>query len=340
MPPTTLWLNKNLSSIYNVIETIRAAAAFDEFRVLCTHTNPDCAAFRIADIHETEPRWLSSEKYLRWCLDCVERHQVNVFLPGKNLRQLVHARRHFEERGVRLIAAADAPTLDLLESKSHLYEKVAAAGVPIPDYRVVNDLAGFDAAVDGLRARHSIVCFKPCVSLFGLGFRILAETGNPLKRLLKGDVIHIGREEARQLLAHEPKFRDLMVMQYLPGPERSVDCLARDGELLRCVVRRKPTAEGGQVLEDNPAIEEMARRLTRHLRLNAVFNIQFRDCDGISYLLEINPRMSGGIHYACLSGVAFPYWAVRLALDTAGPNDIPYPQTGIRVGQVNRAIVL
>lgn len=87
-------------------------------------------------------------------------------------------------------------------------------------------------------------------------------------------------------------------------------------------------------------IEELARKLTRHFRLNGVFNIQFRDHDGMPFLLEINPRMSGGIHYACLSGVAFPYWAIRLALETAEPEDVPRPKTGIRVGQVNKAIVL
>ena len=68
--------------------------------------------------------------------------------------------------------------------------------------------------------------------------------------------------------------------------------------------------------------------------------MQFRDAEGVSYLLEINPRMSGGLHYACLSGVAFPYWAARLALGTASPEDIPMPRTGLRVGHVDRAIVL
>jgi hypothetical protein len=44
--------------------------------------------------------------------------------------------------------------------------------------------------------------------------------------------------------------------------------------------------------------------------------------------------------YSCLSGVAFPYWMIRLALETAQPGDVPKPRTGIRVAQVNKAIAL
>ena len=109
-------------------------------------------------------------------------------------------------------------------------------------------------------------------------------------------------------------------MQYLPGPERSVDCLAHDGELVCCVVRRKPMGiEGGQMLEDNPAIEETVRRLTRHFRLGGVFNIQFRDDAGTPYLLEINPRLSGGLHYACSVRRRVPVLGGALALGRPRP---------------------
>ena len=84
---------------------------------------------------------------------------------------------------------------------------------------------------------------------------------------------------------------------------------------------------------------DLAARLTRRLRLDGVFNVQFRDGDGVPYLLEINPRMSGGLLYACLSGLCFPYWAVRLALGAA-PDLVPLPRTGLRVSKVNRAICL
>jgi len=292
-------------------------------------------------VAEIEPRGPSPAAYLDYCEQIVRRHQVDVFIPGKMLRPIVAARGRYEALGVRLVYAAEPDTLQILENKASLYAAIPSGLAPLPDYRVVNDLAGFDAAWAWLRERGHAVCFKPAVSMFGLGFRVLTESGTALGRLLAGDPVKIGLPEARLYLGQEQCFRDVLVMQYLPGPERSVDCLAHHGELVCCVVRRKPMGtEGGQVLEDNPAVVEIVRRLTAHFRLNGIFNVQFRDADGQPRLLEINPRMSGGLHYACLSGVAFPYWAVRLALETAQPGDVPQPTTGIRVGQVNKAIVL
>ncbi|MCI0740886.1 MAG: ATP-grasp domain-containing protein [Gemmataceae bacterium] len=353
MRPVTVWFNKSLSSTYNLIETLRAAAASFSprpwgegsevrgLRILCTHTSPDFPAFRISDASEVEPRGPTTDAYLDFCLDFVRKNGVDVFFLGKMQRQIVRARQRFENLGVRLVNAAEADVLDLLESKSALYASIPAGLAPVPDYRVVNTLAEFDEAHAWLCGRQRTVCFKPAVSMFGLGFRILSERGTALDRLLYGSALKIGLPETRQFLGQLPRFRDLVVMQYLPGPERSVDCLARHGTLACCVVRRKPMGtEGGQLLEDNPAIEELARRLTAHFRLNGIFNIQFRDCDGTPFLLEINPRPSGGLHYACLSGVAVPYWAVCLALGSARPEDVPRPRTGLRVGQVNKAILL
>ena len=75
------------------------------------------------------------------------------------------------------------------------------------------------------------------------------------------------------------------------------------------------------------------RRLTARFGCSNLFNVQFRDDRRQSYLLEINPRMSGGLPFACRSGLVLPYWAIRLALGTARPEDIPQPRTGIRVPQ-------
>ena len=58
MEQATLWLNKGLSSIYNVIQALRAAAG-QAYRIVCTHTNPDFPAQRLADVFELEPRGLS-----------------------------------------------------------------------------------------------------------------------------------------------------------------------------------------------------------------------------------------------------------------------------------------
>ncbi len=341
MSIVTLWLNRNIASSYNVLETIRESLRPGEnWRIVTSHPYRHSSVFRLSDVHEIEPAHLDDRQYVRYALDFVRRHKVDVFLPGTKLHAIVKARQAFEARGVRLIAAADAATLHTIDSKSRLYRAVPPELAPIPEYRVVHDLAGFDAAYADLSQRHRGICFKPCISVYGLGFRIVTPRGGGVRRLLNTASLKISLRQARASLGTVTRFRPLMLMPYLPGPERSVDCLGQRGELLRCVVRRKASVEGYQKLEDNPHIVTLVRRLTAHFQLDGLFNVQFRDSGGKPFLLEINPRMSGGLYCSCLSGLAFPYWAVRLALGTATPEDIPQPKVGFRVAQVNRAVRL
>jgi hypothetical protein len=71
-----------------------------------------------------------------------------------------------------------------------------------------------------------------------------------------------------------------------------------------------------------------------------MFNVQTRSANGRPYLLEVNARMSGGMQYSCLSGVAIPYWAVTLALGMRSAVEIPAPDLGVRVVPVAASIAL
>lgn len=330
MFPPVVWLNKYLSNTWEIMALLREVCTPDEFRILCSHPWARYPGGDHSDVFEQEPKGLGEEGYVNYCLDVVRRHGVRLFLPGRKLLPILRAREQFESPGARVLASADADTVALLGNKARLYAALDGLDVHIPDYEVIHDLAGFDAAWARLRPRHSVLCYKPAVSVYGLGFHIVVDD-DPAFKPRRGDAVKLPLEDARRGLAREDRLRDLLLMQYLPGPERSVDCLALDGELLRCVVRRKEA--GGQVLEDNPELAAVVRRLTRRFRLTHLFNVQFRDSGGKSYLLEINTRMSGGLPFACRSGLVLPYWAIRLALGTASPEEIPQPRTGIWVPQ-------
>ncbi len=325
MPPV-VWLNEHLSNTWESLALVRRVRRAGEFRLHCTHHRPRYRGRLHADHFEPEPVGLDDTAYVEYCVDYCKRHAVGLFLPGRRLLPILRRRDRFADVGTRLLAAGDAAAVEAVSDKARAYAALADGDVPVPEYAVVTDVPGFDAALGQLR-RHALVCYKPAVSVFGIGFRILADAGRCAGQVHGPWTITV--DEARQALARRRPFGKLLVMQYLPGPERSVDCLAVDGRLVRCVVRRKH--DGGQVLEHNPAVVELVRRLTARLRLTHLFNVQFRDAGGTPYLLEINPRMSGGLPFACRSGLAFLYWAIRLALGTATADDVPHPRAGLWV---------
>ncbi len=325
MSPPTVWFNKHLSNTWEILALLREARSPGEFRILCTHPRGSYAGRHHADAFEKEPVGLGDDAYVEHCLGFARRHGVRLFVPGRKVLPIVRAAGRFAVIGTDVLGAGDAEAVALVNDKGRTYAALAGgAGIEIPEYAVVNNLAGFDAAWARLRPRHAL-CYKPAVSVFGIGFRIVIDEGTA------PGPYFITHDDARREMGVRGRFRDLLLMQYLPGPERSVDCLAWGGRLVRCVVRRKE--EGGQVIEDEPRLTDAIRTITARLRLSGLFNVQFRDGGGRPCLLEINPRMSGGLPMACKSGLLLPLWAIRLALGTATPNDVPAPRTGIWVPQ-------
>lgn len=343
----TIWLNKNLSSTVRVIEEFGKTPDAKRFSIICTHPDKHNPVAQVADLFALEPgrSITDDESYVEFCWQFAREQNVDLFIPGRRQQVLAQHQKRFSDAGIKMLLTADSDTLAIIDNKAKLYYQLPEGLAIIPEFAVVNNFTQFEDSVFQLHDSGKAACFKPTVGIYGMGFHSIAQLrhdgreDNPLARFLAGDTTSIGMNEARFYLTLEPFFKELMVMELLPGDERSVDCLALDGDLKAAVCRVKSGREY-QVLEDNPKLIEQVEALTRFLKLNGVFNVQFKDNDkGEHALLEINPRMSGGLPMACLSGVNFLYWAVRLALEPESVKSIPVPQTGLRVRDVGKAML-
>jgi hypothetical protein len=330
-----IWFNRNLSSTAHVIVAARdLQRADEEFRFIVSHTRADHPSALVADLFEPEPN-LPGEQYLAWCLDFVERHKVDVFIPREKAATISGAKELFRQRGTRLVSVAKPETLDVIKSKALLYEAIPHGLVPLPEYRVVRSADEFVAACEDLRKRHK-VCYKPTMDMAGNGFHIVSFDGWKRYSSWTGQLMTVDYPEAVAALTLAGPFREQMVLQYLDGPETSIDCLAENGVMHVAIPRVKSSDGASELLADNQEVIEYSRRLTELLNLSGMFNVQFKESQGKPYLLEINARTSGGLHYGFASGVCIPYWAIRLALGTATGADIPLPKLGIRVQRRGR----
>src|SRR5262245_21926362 len=146
MRPITVWLNKNIASTFNLVEILRAADCDGAFRFLCSHPNPYLPLKAVCDQFVVEPARLPDPAYVDYCLDFVKKHKVEVFIPGRGIRPIVAARQRFEELGVKLVTAADGPTLKVLANKARLYNDLPTGITRVPDFHVVRTLKEFDTA--------------------------------------------------------------------------------------------------------------------------------------------------------------------------------------------------
>ena len=339
-----VWYSRGLSNVYDALRILRAADTERELTLLTSHARREVPAMTVADEGWLEPPSpISDDHFVNWCVEACRAHRVDVFVPGRRVPALSGAKDRFAEVGARLLVPAGPELLARIDRKDQFYLDMAdGAGLPtgvgLPDYRICKTVGEFDEACALLGADHRRLCVKPVVSTFGLGFHLLVEEDDEYRRFLGGDPTPVSFASARRAIASATRPRELMVMEYLPGPERSVDCLASAGTLITAVARVKRGEF--QVLETEGPAVEAARAVVRRFEIDGIINVQTRDARGAARLLEANARMSGGLLYACASGVAFPYWAVRLALGWSLPADVPLPRSGLRVAPTQGMVVV
>lgn len=335
-----VWFNKTFSSVGAAISLIREADKAGDYKIVCSNTNRYAPAFLASHESAVEPSGLKGQDYLMWCLDFCKTQNIGIFIPGKEASLISAERRQFKAQGTRVFSAAPQVTLDLLHDKARFYQSVQS-NTPPAAFRVVETAEQFDLAYRELRKSHYKLCIKPSMSVYGLGFSVIDEVRSSAQLLLEGIQYHIGLEDLQRGFQAMKNFRTMLVMEYLDGHEFSVDCIGNNGKLICAIARKKPlTAGQGQLIDAREDIIESTRQLTAAYGLNGCFNVQFREGKSGLGLLEINPRMSGGIAMACLAGPNLPYLAL-VGFDRGFDHlMIPPVHAGLRVGELAQAIQL
>jgi carbamoyl-phosphate synthase large subunit len=231
-------------------------------------------------------------------LDLCRAEEVDVLVPtvDTELLPLARARGEFAEAGVTLVVASEE-TLAVCLDKWRLAERCRDA-VRVPETWLVD--AGFDPSAPSLP-----VIVKP---RSGSGSR--------------GIVLVERREELEAL----PRDGTLLVQEHLPGPEHSLDVLARaDGRVAAVVPRERLKVDSGIAVtgrtKHDERLDTFAREVAGLIGLTTVANVQVKeDADGEPALLEVNPRFPGTMPLTVASGVDMPRLAIGEALGTPIPD--------------------
>ncbi|MFC5404493.1 ATP-grasp domain-containing protein [Cohnella soli] len=335
---TNVYFNRWFSTAYHYMNMIRDNPDGEQFRFYGTHPDINHMSLQACDHAETEPA-LRGTAYVDFALDFCRRHRIDLFVPRLNMLDISREIDRFEEIGTRVIACRDADLLEAIVEKDKFYESMAGEDiVTIPDYELAETPEQFRSAYTKLVSRGHRVCFKPTEAEGGMGFRIIDDQLDSFATLYGHVTLAMTFEQAYAALAGAETFPKLMVMEMLEGDEYSIDCLAdAEGKLLAAVPRRKLA---GRVYEMDavPELMEIAERIAVKCRIPYVYNVQVKYGQGVPKLLEINPRMSGGLYLTCLTGVNMPYLAVQAGLGR--PFEVPKPRYGIRASYVEQAILL
>jgi carbamoyl-phosphate synthase large subunit len=126
---------------------------------------------------------------------------------------------------------------------------------------------------------------------------------------------------------------DLLVMELAQGSERTIDGVARSGEILLAHPKTRESLRAGlamyfETLNDDELLD-VAGRIVRELGIEHFFNIQLVG----DFVIEINPRISTIVYQEDLN---LPYLGVKEALGEISPEELA--DLGARVRPTRRAL--
>jgi glutathione synthase/RimK-type ligase-like ATP-grasp enzyme len=333
---TTIWFNQGYSVVRDAILLIREGArgaGVQDLRLVASHADFQATVLEAADLGFLEPAIdrstpAGAAEYAAWCARTCAELGVDLFLV-QGAQTAIAAHLDLFPAWTCVVLPAPAPVLEQIADKGIFYRIATGAGIPMPWSRTVADVAEFDAACAALAELGLPACVKPREGVFGAGFWRLDPGYNLLDALMGGDRRRVAPAVVRQAIATAPGPVRLLAMEYLPGPEWSLDCVCKDGRIVVGVARRKRGRV--QELEVDGPIFEMGRAAVDLFGLSGLINVQFKaaDLDGDEpRLLEINPRMSGGVARTRFAGVNLPWRHLSLLLREEAVADAETPVGG------------
>ena len=264
----------------------------------------------------------TSENFCEHILQIAEKESVDVIQPlvTKELEIFSSSRNLFEQSGIK-VCCSDSKGLEIANNKRKLLEFMKSRQMKVPTFFTVHNVSEFEEACINLGYPDKPVCFKPSVGNGSRGFRILDHTKDFEKLLFeeKPTSTYSSMEQILSILKSARALPELLVMEYLPGDEYSVDILANHGMVVVAVPRKRLQMNGGIstdcVVAENMEITDYCAQIIKALNLDGNIGIQVRaDREGVFKILEINPRVQGSIVACAAAGANLPYLAIKQAL--------------------------
>lgn len=279
----------------------------------------------LSDLFYTIPAAKDTENYLNRVLNICKEHEIDVFVPQNTMELLILSKEKelFNQIGTQILVSNHSSIL-AANDKHHLFDMAKRIGIPTSKYGVCNNFSDLRVLVSDFMHKNGMAVVKPPLSNGSRGVRIITE-GRDRKRDFyneKPNSLYITLDELHDVLGEE--FPELLVMEYLPGVEYTVDVFRTEDKFC-AIPRKRETIRSGITftasLERNEKMIEYSRLLAEACDLKLCFGFQFKMNEvGDPILLESNPRVQGTMVMSTFCGANFIYSAVKSLLGESIPD--------------------
>ncbi len=308
-----VWFNHWFSTVYHLINMIKEGDP-GKFYIIGSNANNLSVYKSACDEWYQEPADLTPEEYVNYCVDfCIE-HKIDIFVPRKHLVAISKHHNRFEDISVKVLVDIDYDTIAMLDDKYATYE-FFKANCPecVPEVRLAKSFEEFTNYYEELKGYCSRVCYKLIEDEGARSFRVIDDRIESIKGLLEKPGAKITWTAAQKVLSEYDFSIPVLLMPYLSGVEVSVDCISTaQGNMI--IPRYKTNKRYSEIIFKEELMQS-CDKIMNMLNLQMPMNIQFKVENGQYYLLEINPRMSGGLQLSCkAANVNLPSIAINKLL--------------------------
>jgi carbamoyl-phosphate synthase large subunit len=301
-------------------------------RIVGTDMSPQAVGRHFCDRFYVVPPGNDSA-FSETVLDIVRRENVDAVLPqsSHDLQGLADARERFIGTTV-LVSSPE--TIRRSNDKAETYALLERLGLRAPAWRKVTGSRELALAAEQLGYPDRAVCFKPVFSSGSRGFRVLDANVDRTRQLLdeRPGNLAMRLKDVIELLPAEGG-PDLLLMELAQGPERTIDGIARSGQVLLGHAKTRESVRAGlamyfETLQDH-WLMEVAQRVVAELAIEHFFNIQLVG----DYVIEVNPRISTIVYQDDLN---LPYLGIKNALGEISREELTL--VGAHVRPTRRAL--
>ena len=290
-------------------------------KIIGVDTNFDASGKDLVDeFYEIPPA--EDSKFIDGIMKICKKEKVDIIQPlvTRELLKFAKYKDYFNNSNI-IVNVMDEKNLKIANNKGKLLSTLRQKGIPTPEFYITNKIEDIEKAFNELGYPDKPVCIKVTDSNGSRGVRIVDPSFSKAKLFFnsKPSSLYISYDELIKTLEECKELPEMIVMEYLPGEEYSVDILADNGNVIYSVCRRGTTVVSGIqlvcVVERQDYIINECENICNVLNLSGNFGLDIKENRfGVPLVMEINPRLTAGIVACVAAGINLPYFGIKQAL--------------------------
>lgn len=265
---------------------------------------------------------VNDEKYCTTILNICKNEKVDIYFPNisAEMSELIEYQDSFEKAGIK-ISMSNSESIRVANDKLLMYQILEKAGIPIPEFCEVTSIDDFKAACKELGFPERALCLKIVNGSGSRGVRIIKNISNRYQDFAqeKPSSLVTSYEDLVSILESAEKLDAMLLMPYFEGNEYSVDILADHGKTLYQVGRENTVSlmsiAQESILTRNENAYNISKSVVELLGYDGVVGFDFmKNKDGLTFLTDINPRITATVSVIAAGGINLPYLRIKQLL--------------------------